>query len=132
MHSLANVLIFSGPRGSGRTTALINWALEDPLNRAILVADSQRRDNVLALARHMQGPMPGFPVWHLRWQIATTSGSRDVGIDDYDQLQGEILPFPAQWVRAVTLESDEYKNIPCPITIEDAIAGLTEIERDLR
>lgn len=140
MQSLANLLIFSGPRGSGRTTALIKWAREDPINRAILVADKQRQQNLhrvyLDLINRHILPVPGLISWTLHNSRAMGSrivvGPWQVGIDDYDQIQGEILPFPASWVRAVTLESDTYQNIPCPITTEDAIVGLAEIERSLR
>ena len=133
-----SILIISGPRGSGRTTALIKWALEDPPNRVILVADEQRANNLRQVRNHISLGWRSwphhFPIWTMNNSLALGAGRHptlQVGIDDYDKLPSLALPFPVDWMQAVTLESGIYRNLPRLITSEQAIAGLQQIAEDL-
>lgn len=39
------------PRATGKTTRLLAWAMDDPANRAVLVADNKRADDLRFLSR---------------------------------------------------------------------------------
>ncbi len=41
--------VFAGPRGSGRTTALLRWARQDMTRRDIVVISQDRREESIAV-----------------------------------------------------------------------------------
>lgn len=130
-----DVTVFAGPRGSGRTTALINWAMFNQTERAIVVRDSREYTNVIHVFKEAnQGIAPaqvGLHIWinDLLWGV-----TEDIGVDNYDTFANAMtsLHVPLDRIKAVTIESDQYTNIPCRMAVAEIIASLQEIELDLR
>ena len=121
------VKVFAGPRASGRTTALINWALEDPPNRRLIVRDRVRLD---AMQRNPLAANLG--IWTL--DHVNTRGWKSyvvLGVDDYDELMHSEVQIANDFghqVRAIVLESEDYINVPRPVPLID----LRTIEEGLR
>lgn len=125
-----NVKIFSGPRRSGRTTAILAWAREVE-NRVIVVPNEQQRRHLYE-KMHETGKIDVLVRSHGSWLSHPLNGPVEIGVDNYDQIAGESLNFSSGLIKAVTLESSFYRNLPKPLTYEDALSGLLIIEKNLR
>lgn len=120
---------FAGPRGSGRTTALVNWVKEFPQRRVLVVKNAQRA----AWVKARFGPKIGV---YTIDQVVGFGGSQWIyGIDDYDcfpETAVTEMRLRGMYIGAVVVESDDYENLTPPLTDEEIIAGLREMELELR
>lgn len=83
--------IFFGKRASGKTKMLIEWAISDPDNRAIVVADERRRKDILHRVKHMGWSVRIYIIDEI-WSSRTARGTQ-YGFDDIDDCLRNILPY---------------------------------------
>lgn len=121
----AGVKVFAGPRGSGRTTALLKWALEDPAGRRIVVLDDIRK-------RFLEGRPDsyGIGIWtHHYVNIRGWKSYVVLGVDDFDEFLAQEKPIAngfGHQVRAIVLESENYINIARPKLPPATLQGVNE------
>lgn len=131
-----DVFIICGPRQSGKTTALINWALEDVEHRVILVANQARRESLLRVADRFLSNLQRWPSVQTPeslFQWIRPSLGKQIGIDDYDSGSYLAGSFDPSYIAAVTYTSGECRNVPfAKIPLEVVISGLQAIVSDLR
>jgi hypothetical protein len=121
--------VMNWPRMSGKTTAVIEWWAEDPLNRQIVVPTAQRKDQILGLL--VDRYQDTFTTDFLRKAILnaggagvllpagiTTNRNKTLAIDELDAVlytvfgrQVEIVTLTAERVAPPAGEEQTWK--PC-------------------
>lgn len=123
---------FAGPRGSGRTTALVNWVREQPRIRMLVVLNERVRSDVrrrfgddFRVITAVNWAKHGSCTWHY-------------AVDDLDVIDS-VLPqvfvemeMRGVDVRAYSVASSTYQNITPPLSVDEIVAGLREMELELR
>lgn len=110
-------LIIAGPRASGRTTALKEWALQDRTNRAILVGNQ----HLASFWRNL--PVQIFSVG----QENLRGTSLELGIDNADVILAGLLGLSSARVGAMVVEGGIER-----IDVQAAIRELREIREGTR
>lgn len=107
------IKIFAGPRGSGKTTALLRWVAEKPDARRMVVKNEVRKQFAETLPE-----AKGVRIW--TFNHCNTRGWKSyvaLGVDDYDQLIHDELRIGNDFghqVKAIALESEDYINLRPP------------------
>lgn len=116
--------LIAGPRGSGKTTRLLEWAKEDPQNRLLIFADDRQQQMAQVRARQEMGFKLLASSFTNHWNNRHRYFSPvEIGFDDGCIEQALGVPgrrSPAALV--VTTEEPE------PADLEE----LVQLEKDLR
>lgn len=121
--------IFAGPRGSGRTTALVNWCRNFPWMDQrpprqfvrLIVLDEYRKHQIENVFGNE------VRVWTLDRLKGGWKSYVQLAVDDFDQtLHQSFVPFERQ-IRAVSILSEDYLNIPRP----ESLKPIPQVELEL-
>lgn len=96
--------IVQGNRGSGKTTRMISWFIENPGHRGIIVPNEMQRRHVIKetvkFFPHMETAKhiwPGVPFWHVHiWTPSNVHQARgreihEIWIDNFDMLLRDLV-----------------------------------------
>jgi hypothetical protein len=143
------VIIYGAGRGLGKTNAVVNWLMEDPQARVILVSQLQRKHHLLRLIGQRTNYTSSKAFWDAKIIVANNDldyllrgrrfHAREVAVDDFQEVFRSLVGIP---IGLVTCNATVIKEPTFDDTVDGDIIDAEfdennpwdrkEIERDVK